>query len=497
VTSKFLSTSDILSSPFDEGAKIGGMGYVYTYIARFSALGVSFFTNVVLARMLTPADYGVYSIAFIIMSFILLIRDFGLIGFVIQKDAVKTEEVDFSFLLSSLSGALLSVLAFSCSAKIGALVMDERAAVAIRIMSVGVFASSFFAIHGALARRKLMFGLVLRSEIAGALAGLIAGVALALALKDYRAIAGAFAASVCTSALVFSWGLRWLPRLPKGMRDNLHVVAFGWRSLVYNVLNFFSNFAGIIGIIYTSGTATVGHYNRAQQLYAFAQGISFPVNTVLLPTLSRFQNAPDLYRTNYVSVLVRLGVVYMALGAFVFQNGSLLVDVLFGPQWVVAGAMFSWFGLAICALGLHSVVGTLFVSQSRMSELAVWGAADATIRVCGTLCGLLMNGPVGAVQGFGIATLFIAAPLVICLAGRTGPVAARNQFAAALPGVGIAVAVYLAQMLTPSVGWIGYDIILRSFVFVITVLVAALALPGLRGDIFRLSGFLRSRARNP
>jgi PST family polysaccharide transporter len=495
VKSTLLSTSDILASPFAGEAKTGAIGYLYTYTSRFSALGISFFSNIILARILTPSDYGVYSVAFILMSFLLLIRDFGMTGFVIQKEGVTYQEVDFSFLVSSLFGALISVLAFIFATKISVFMMEERAALAIRVMSVGSLASSFFVVHAALARRKLMFGLILRGEIAGAVAGLIVGVGLGLVLKDYRAIAAAFVASACINATVVFLGLRWVPALPGHLAANVHVVRFGWKSSMFNVLNFLSNFAGIIGIVYTGGSVPAGHYNRAQQLYAFSQGISFPITTVLLPTLSRYQSDPALYRANYIAVLGRLGMVFMATGAFVFYNGPLIVAVLLGPQWDMAGDMFSWFGVAICALGLHSLIGILFVSQGRMSELAAWGFADAAIRVFGTLVGILIDGPVGAVKGFGIATMFIAAPTVICLVGRRGPVSISDQFAAAVPGLGMAVAVYITQILTPSMSWIGYDIVLRGCVFVMTVLVVALVFPGPRGDIVSLSGLLRPRAR--
>jgi polysaccharide transporter, PST family len=496
VKSNLLSTSNVLTSPSAGAAKTGAIGYLYTYISRFSALGISFFSSIILARILTPSDYGVYSVAFILMSFLLLIRDFGMTGFAIQKEGVSDQEVDFAFFVSSSFGAIISILAFIFATKISVFMMDERAALAIRIMSVGALASSFFVIHAALARRKLMFGLILRGEIAGAVAGLLVGVGLALVLKDFRAIAGAFVASVCTNAIVIFLGLRWMPAFPRHLATNLHVVRFGWKSSMFNVLNFLSNFAGIIGIVYTGGAVPAGHYNRAQQLYAFSQGISFPITTVLLPILSRYQGDPDLYRASYIAVIGRLGTVFMATGGFVIYNGTLIVAILLGPQWDMAGEMFSWFGVAICALGLHSLIGILFVSQGRMSELAAWGLADAAIRVCGTVIGTFMDGPVGAVEGFSIATLFIAAPTVICLAGRHGPVSISDQIKAAVPGAGMAVAVYFAQVITPSMPGIGYDIGLRTGVFVITVLMVALMFPRPRGDIFGLSRLLlRSRAQ--
>jgi PST family polysaccharide transporter len=161
-----------------------------------------------------------------------------------------------------------------------------------------------------------------------------------------------------------------------------------------------------------------------------------------------------------MALVRRIAILFVPLAAVLpFVSSDLVVAVL-GPAWAPASPIVAWFALAMLGQAFAALFAQLLTSQGRGDELRGWAVADLVLRGGGALAGS-GYGIVGLAAGFSLATFFLTMPLMLWIAGRSGPVKWRHQLTAAAPGVllaaaavaGAALAGIGADALSLGTGW--------------------------------------------
>ena len=367
---------------------------------------------VILARLLTPADFGLVAIIAVLTSFAPVLIDFGLGDATTQRRKITPSQISSLFWLAAGVGLAVAVAVAACSPLIAAIYREpalEPIAICTSITFVLWGASNQ---HLALLRRTMQFGRLARIQLIGSLGGIAVAIALAMAGWGYWAlVARPIANAACV--VVGAWlGCRWRPGLPvfddeaKSMvRFGLHVVGF---SVTYNVAKSVDRIA--LGLFYRPDQ--VGYYQNAVTLYesSIFQALA-QVHTVGSAALSKLQSNVAALRQKYESALSALAFFVMPAAAILAVTGEDVTAILLGERWRAAGSL-----LRIIALrGIPQVVegsqGWLHLSIGRADRWRNWGIVSLGVQIVAVLAGLPF-GATGVAIACVIASILIAIPSI-------------------------------------------------------------------------------------
>lgn len=428
-----------------EGADYGRAarrGVAYTGVAQAARLVIGFASGIVLARLLTPEDFGLVAMLSPAVAFVGLIQDMGLGQATIQRERITKREVDTLFWVTcALSIVLAAVLALAGPALAGFFREPQVAPLAIAFAGLVVI-WSLSTQPVALLSREMRFKELAVIDVAAAALGLLVGAAVAYVFRTYWALLAGMLASALVS-VVGTWAvLRFRPGRPSFGAGIGEILGFGGSVSGFNVLNFFARNADAVLIARAWGAFELGLYERAYKLLLLPlQQVTNPLGRVMIPFLSRHQSDPLGYRAGYRDAVTLLMILTQPgiLVAIVFAPD--VFRVLLGERWVAAAPIFAWLGIA----GLHQVMtstlGWLFISQGRGRDYLLLGAVGATITVTAFVIGL-PYGAVGVAMAYAISDVALKMPLAWYLATRRGPISLQDLVTLALPHlVGLVVAV--------------------------------------------------------
>jgi polysaccharide transporter, PST family len=387
----------------------GGMVSVAT---TYGGGALQILAAVILARLLTPADFGLVAIITVLTSFAPLLIDFGLGDATTQRKKITPSQISSLFWLATGIGLALAVTLAACSPLIAALYREPVLEPIALCTSITFVLWALSNQHLALLRRTMQFGRIAKIQLLGTLAGIAAAIVLAIAGWGYWALVVrpiVYALWVVVGAWL---ACRWRPGLPafdnevKSMvRFGLHVVGF---SVTYNVAKSVDRIA--LGLFYRPDQ--VGYYQNAITLYesSIFQALA-QVHTVGSAALSKLQSDVVALRQKYESALSALAFFVMPAAAILAVTGEDVTVILLGEKWRAAGSL-----LRIIALrGIPQVVegsqGWLHLSIGRADRWRNWGIVSLAVQIVAVLAGLPF-GATGVAVACVIASILIAIPSI-------------------------------------------------------------------------------------
>jgi O-antigen/teichoic acid export membrane protein len=368
---------------------------------------------VILARLLTPADFGLVAIITVLTSFAPLLIDFGLGDATTQRKTITPGQVSSLFWLSSGVGLAVAVVLAVASPLIASLYRQpvlQPIALCTGITFVLWGASNQ---HMALLRRTMQFGRIARIQLLGSLVGIAVAIAAALAGWGYWAlVVRPIANAACVVA--GAWlGCRWRPGPPifdaatKSMvRFGLHVVGF---SVTYNVAKSVDRIA--LGLFYRP--EQVGYYQNAITLYesSIFQALS-QVHTVGSAALSKLQSNVAALRQKYATALSALAFFVMPVAAILSVTAEDVTVILLGEKWRPAGSLLRIIALRGIPQVIEGSQGWLHLSIGRADRWRNWGVVSLVAQIVAVLAGLPF-GTTGVAVASVFATALIAVPSIM------------------------------------------------------------------------------------
>jgi PST family polysaccharide transporter len=372
---------------------------------------------VILARLLTPGDFGLVAIVTVLTSFAPLLIDFGLGDATTQRKKITPGQVSSLFWLSTGVGLAVAVVLAAASPLIAAVYREpelEPIALCTAITFVLWGASNQ---HLALLRRTMQFGRIARIQLLGSLVGITTAIVLATAGWGYWAlVARPIANAACV--LAGAWlGCRWRPGTPafdeaarSMVRFGLHVVGF---SVTYTVAKSVDRMA--LGLFYPP--EQVGYYQNAVTLYESSIfQVLAQVHTVGSAALSKLQANVAALRQRYAAALSALAFFVMPAAAILSVTGEDVTAMLLGEKWRTAGSILRIIALRGIPQVIEGSQGWLHLSIGRADRWRNWGIVSLVVQIVAVLAGLPF-GTTGVAVACVIASALIAIPSVV-YAGR-------------------------------------------------------------------------------
>lgn len=338
---------------------------------------MQFGSVVILARLLTPADFGIVTI---VTTFSLLLRSFGLNGFtelIMQRGEITNSLASNLFWINLSIGTILT-LAFASSGPLLAFFFHDSALIQVtRGMSLTIGIGCLGCIHLGLLQRGMHFRTIAIIYFAGQVLQFIVSLVMAMAGWHYWALVWGSIAQTAVVAAGALLNCRWIPSRPgrasgtgSGFKFAMNVYShFAFSYLTRNTDNLF--------VGWRFGNRALGFYKKAYDLFVLPETqLLAPLSAVVVSTLSRVSRDQEQFRRYFlrtVSVLTLLG---MGIGADLALVGQDLIRFLFGPGWEQAGRIFALFGPGIGVMLLYNTHGWIHLSIGRPERWFRWGLME-------------------------------------------------------------------------------------------------------------------------
>jgi PST family polysaccharide transporter len=348
-------------------------GAAATVSASALGLAIQVVSTVILARLLTPADFGVVSM---VTTFSLLLVSCGLNGFteaVIQSDEMDHYTASNLFWLNSGVGLVLAI-AFSAAGSLLARFYRNPLVANIAVgVSLGILIAAVSVIHVALLKRAMRFAATSTNDLVGRVVYTAVPILLALRGWGYWALVAGIVAQQLAMAIGAWWCCHWIPSWPRRTGKTAAAVRFaanvyGQFGVRYSTQNIDNLLVG-----WKFNAEALGFYKKAYDLFALsASQLTAPLANVALAALSRLNQDPARFRRYLANSLGTIAFVGMPVSADLTLVGKEVVRLVLGPRWSEAGRIFELFGPGIGPLLLCGAVGWIHLSIGKPGRWLRW-----------------------------------------------------------------------------------------------------------------------------
>jgi PST family polysaccharide transporter len=419
--------------PLDRNHNLGtttARGAFVTFGGQGAQILLQMTLVVVLARLLSPKDYGLYAMILVICGVGEVFRDFGLSSAAVQAKTVSKAQRDNLFWINTAIGALLSVLLFAGAPLVARLFDEPRLVPVAHLLCVTFLINGMATQYRADLNRQMRFGPLALTDLTAQVVNLAVGISLAAAGATYWALVTSQIAQVSTVLIMLFIFARWLPGRPQRGANMGGFLHFGSNFVATQLVNYAANNADTLTIGIRFGAVPLGLYNRAYQLLMNPLNqIRKPATTVALPVLSRLQDSPAQANAYIVRGQILIGYTVVAGLAFAAGAAVPLVHLFLGDKWDSVAFIFGMLGIAAIFQMMSFVGYWIYLSKGLTNHLLRWTVMSSVLRVVCILIGS-MWGIQGVAVGFAIAPA-LAWPLSLYWLARRAPIPLRALYTGA------------------------------------------------------------------
>lgn len=367
-------------------------------------------STAVLARLLTPADFGLIAMVTAVTGFVEMFKDAGLSMATVQRAEINHRQISTLFWLNVALSILLMLVVMTL-APVVAWFYGEPQLLWITIALGAMFPLGGLTIqHSALLRRQMRFGTIVSIDVLSNAIGIAAGIASAALGASYWALVSITCATGVAGAILVWICCPWVPSLPRRGAGVRSMLAFGSNLTGFNFVNFFARNADNLLIGWYWGAAALGLYSRAYQMLTFPlQQINAPVGAVAIPAMSRLQHQPEQWVRFYLRAVSAITLFTAPLSVFLLVYADDAVEFVLGPQWGRAAVIFRLLGISALLQPVGNSVGWVYTSLGQTDRMFRWGLFASTWLVGSFVVGLAF-GPEGIALSYGVAVVLITWP---------------------------------------------------------------------------------------
>lgn len=372
---------------------------------------------VLLARLLSPDDFGLVAMATVITAFFFVFNELGLGDATIQASGITHEQVSTLFWINLAFGFFVMILLVALSPAVAWFFTEPKVLLIMMLSSINFVFFGLYTQHIALLKKNMFFAKVSIIEILSGLLSTVISIVLALIGMKYWAIV---LRHILYSLFItiFAWTFcHWRPGLPKRNSGVRPLLKIGANSVGFYIVNYFATNLDKILIGKKYGAEQLGYYSRAFYLSTFPAGqFTHSIFHVAVSTLSKLREEPEKYRRYFLNALSVITFLGMPISIFMVVMSRDLIYLLLGSQWNQAAAIFSILGLAAGMNIIYRTSGWIHVSLGRTDRWFKWGIMGTLVMAIGFIVGLFF-GPKGVAVAYTLVIILLTIPGIL-YAGR-------------------------------------------------------------------------------
>ena len=343
-------------------------GLSWSTVDSVISQGISFVVGIVLARLLSPDEFGTIGVSMIFVALFNKIIDCGFSNALIREQDTQSIDYNTTFIFNLVLSVLLYLLCFAAAPYIAVFFHNEALTSVVRWISLILIINAFAIIQRTRLVKRIDFKTQAKISVIASLVSGIVGISMAFCECGVWSLVGQqLSRQLCNT--VFLWVFnRWSPRFEFSMASFRSLFSYGGKLMLSGIIDTFFNEITVIfvGKIYTP--STLGQYSRAKQFSSlFSSNLSAVMERVTYPVLSEIQDDKTRLIDNYRRIIRTLMLVSGIGTAIIASCSKSIILILIGPKWVEA----------ILYLQLLAFVEiTIPLKNVNLNLLQVYGRSD-------------------------------------------------------------------------------------------------------------------------
>lgn len=374
---------------------------------------------VVLARLLTPHDYGLVAMVLVIIGIGEVFRDFGLSSAAVQAPTLSRGQRDNLFWINAGLGITLAAVVFLLAPLIASIYHQPEVEQLARLLSLTFVLNGLTTQYRADRNRNLRFTVLATSDITAAFVGLAVALGTALAGWGYWALATQQLTQGLIGLVFLAVSARWVPHFPDRSAPMRPLLRFGGGLVTSQLIGYVTNNIDSVIIGVRLGASPLGIYNRGYQLLMQPLGqLRAPSTSVALPILSRLADDPERYAAFIVRGQKALGYTLVAGLSIVLAAAEPLTTLLLGDQWSEVSNILRLLAVAGIFQTLAYVGYWVYLSRGLTADLLRYTMVTSVLKVTCIVVGSGW-GLIGVAAGYALAPALAWPISMVWLSKRT------------------------------------------------------------------------------
>ena len=349
------------------------IGVGWSFIDNLSSSGITFLVGLVLARLLTPSEYGIMAILTIFIAVSNSIVDSGFSNALIRKTDARRVDYNTVFLFNLLVSGLLYVVLFLAAPAISRFFKEPLLVEVMRVIGWVLVINALAIIPRTLFVKEVNFKTQTKVSLIASISSGVIGIGMALAGLGVWSLVGQQLSRQLLNTLFLWIYCTWRPAWEFSMQSFKELFGFGSKLLLSGLLDtvFKEIYSLVIGRCYTS--AQLGQYTRANQFnQIFSSNLTTVIQRVSYPVLSSIQDEPERLREAYRKVIKSTMLISFACMLGLAAVARPLILILIGEKWLPAVGFLQ----IICFSGMFYPLHAI-----NLNILQVKGRSDLFLRL--------------------------------------------------------------------------------------------------------------------
>lgn len=348
-------------------------GILWSTVERFSVQGVQFLIMIVMARLLTPHDYGLIGMLAIFIAVAQSLIDSGFSQALIRKQDRTEVDNNTVFYFNIVVSAWLYVILYVSAPFVADFYDTPQLCPVMRVVCLGIMFNSLAVVQRALLTIRIDFKTQAKAALTAAVTSGVVGIAMA-----YHGFGVWSLVTQQLLNLVINTGLLWLlskwrPRLVYSWQSFHELFAFGSKLLASGLLDtiYRNIYPIVIGKLFSA--SSLGHYTRAHQFSEFpSSNLTGIIQRVTYPVLCEIQDDDERLSNIYRRFLKLSAFVIFPLMVGLSSVAQPFVNIILGQQWGFCGQLLQIICFSMMWYPIHSI---------NLNLLQVKGRSDLFLRL--------------------------------------------------------------------------------------------------------------------
>ena len=348
-------------------------GVGWSFIDNLSSSGITFLVGLVLARLLTPSEYGIMAILTIFIAVSNSIVDSGFSNALIRKTDARRVDYNTVFLFNLLVSGLLYVVLFLAAPAISRFFKEPLLVEVMRVIGWVLVINALAIIPRTLFVKEVNFKTQTKVSLIASLSSGVIGIGMALAGLGVWSLVGQQLSRQLLNTLFLWIYCTWRPAWEFSMQSFKELFGFGSKLLLSGLLDtgFKEIYSLVIGRCYTA--AQLGQYTRANQFnQIFSSNLTTVIQRVSYPVLSSIQDESERLREAYRKVIKSTMLISFACMLGLAAVARPLILILIGEKWLPAVGFLQIICFSGMLFPLHAI---------NLNILQVKGRSDLFLRL--------------------------------------------------------------------------------------------------------------------
>lgn len=361
-------------------------GTVWSAADTFLAQGVSFVVGIVLARLLTPEEYGLIGIVTIFTTVMLGVVDSGFSNALIRKKDITNEDYNTLFVFNLVVSIALYALLYIIAPWIARFFERPQLVELVRVMGVILLLQAFSIVHNTILTKKIDFKTKTKASVVSAIVSGVIGIAMAFTgFGVWSLVAQQLSRQLIYSILLWIFN-KWWPKIKLNIDSFKYMWGFGWKLLVSGLLDnvWKELYQVVVGKFYTP--TALGQYTRSRQYASlFSSNLTVIVQRVTYPVLAEIQNDQERMLNGYRRIIKTsmfiTAILMLSMGAI----AEPLIYCLIGPQWHQAATFLPLICISMSLYPLHAINLNMLQVQGR-TDIFLYLEVIKKVLAIGPIC---------------------------------------------------------------------------------------------------------------